>query len=97
MRPLHDAYLAKLAAVEDEVSNEFLSASELAILNLKGKQSAYQTANPGNVLRAQALKSSSDLRTKSEEVIAPVRNYLLMVIELPDDKIINASRNKTDG
>jgi len=87
---------AKLASVEDEVSNEFMGASERAILNLKGKQTSYQTADLGNALRMQSLKSSSDLRTKSEEVIAPVRNYFLSVIALPDDKLINASR-KTDG
>lgn len=88
---------SKLATVEEQVSNDFLGESEHAILNLKGKQATYQTAVLGNELRAQAHKSASELKNKSEEVIAPVRNYLLKVIELPDEKIINASRGKLDG
>ena len=87
----------KLAAVEDEVSNEFLGGSEQEILNLEDKQANYQTAVLGNALRAQAKKSSSELKKKSEDVIAPLRNYLLKVIELPDEKIINASRSNRDG
>ena len=88
---------SKLATVEEQVSNDFLGESEHAILNLKGKQATYQTAVLGNELRAQAHKSASELKNKSEEMIAPVRNYLLKVIELPDEKIINASRGKLDG
>jgi hypothetical protein len=88
---------AKLAIVEDDVANNFLAGSEQAILNLRGKQSNYQTADLGNALRAQAATNANELRKQSEAVIAPVRNYLLSVIALPDDKIINASRIKQDG
>lgn len=79
---------AQLATVEDEVSNAFLAASEQAILSLKGKKVTYQTAHLGNALRAEALKSVSDLKARSETVIAPVRKYLLSVIALPDDEIV---------
>jgi len=85
---------SKFSTVEDDISNTFLDVSEQAILKLKGKQATYQTADLGNAFRAQALKSTSDLRAQSEIIIAPVRNYLLSVIALPDSEIINASRIK---
>jgi hypothetical protein len=84
---------SKLASVEEQVSNDFLGESEQTILTLEGKQATYQTAALGNALRKQAHKSASELKNKSEKVIAPIRKYLLKVIELPDEKIINASRD----
>jgi len=88
---------AKLAIVEDDVTNSFLAGSEQAILSLRGKQASYQTADLGNALRAQAAANATELRKQAEAVIAPVRIYLLSVIALPDNKIVNASQVNQDG
>ncbi|HUX62219.1 hypothetical protein [Sulfuricella sp.] len=85
---------SKLATVEKQVSSDFLRKSQQTILNLDGKRSTYQMAVLVNTLQAQARKSESELKSKSDEVIAPVRDYLLKIIDLPDEKIIDASHNK---
>ena len=89
-----DAF-AGLAKVEDEVSNEFLGEAERAILALGDKEATYQTAQLGNALRERALRSASTLKARSEEVIAPIRRFLLSVIALPDDTIVNSSRDQS--
>jgi hypothetical protein len=83
---------AELAKVEDEVSNEFLANAEEAILDLGDKKATYQTAHLGNAFRAQALRSASTLKARSENVIAPIRDFLLSVIALPNDTIVKTSQ-----
>jgi hypothetical protein len=88
---------SRLSIVEQDVTNRFLSGTEQSILNIRGKQATYQTADLGNALREQASASVVELRNRSEAVIAPVRKYLLSVISLSDAQIINASRMKEEG
>ena len=87
---------AILAEVEARSSNEFMGNGEQRILSLKGRKERYQTPDLGNALRASASKAAEQLRSDSEKVLEPVRQYLFGVIAMKDDEIVNASRVK-DG
>jgi len=86
-----DAFV-KLSAVESAVTENYLGASEHAILSLEGKQKDYMTPILGNALRQAAATHSVSLQTESEAIIGPVREYLFKVISLPDSELISASR-----
>ena len=86
-----DAFV-KVSAVESEVAENYLGASERAILSLEGTQKDYMTPILGNTLRQAAATHSVSLQTKSEAIIGPVREYLFKVISLPDSELISASR-----
>jgi hypothetical protein len=88
---------AKLSEVEDGVTQSFLADSEQSILSLKDEQTTYTTPVLGNALRLHAIRRTTDLRTKSEAIIAPVREYLFSVIALEDKNIVDVSRAKLDA
>jgi hypothetical protein len=70
----------------------FMSNCEQAILQLEGKETTYHTASLGNSFRREARLSTKKLNDETDKEFAPVRQYLLTVIALPDDKLVNASR-----
>lgn len=84
---------SKLSAIESEVTQNYLGASEQAILGLEGQRKVYTTPTLGNALRQAATSHSNEFRGKSEAVIAPVRDYLFRVISMPDSKIIGVSKS----
>jgi hypothetical protein len=86
-----DAF-AQLSVIESTVMESYLADSEQAILSLQDKQKIYTTTTLGNALRQAASKHRNELQTRTDAVIAPVREYLFHVISLPDSKIIGTSR-----
>jgi hypothetical protein len=90
-RKLTEAF-AQLSSVESGVNENYLGASEQAILALQGKEKIYTTPTLGNALRKAATTHSNELRQSSEAVISPVREYLFHVISLPDSAIVGAGR-----
>jgi hypothetical protein len=83
---------AKLSAIESSTTEDFLGASEDRILALEGQQKDYTTPTLGNALRESASTYSVQLKTRSEAVIFPVREYLFGVISQPDSAIVAASK-----
>jgi hypothetical protein len=83
---------AKLTAIEEANTLNFLGATEADVLGFEGRQEQYYTAMLGNALRESAKRYSSELRKGSEEVLQPMREYLFMVISLKDDEILSAAR-----
>lgn len=86
-----DAF-AKLSSIEAAVTDSYLGESESAILSLEGMQKNYTTPTLGNALRKAAASHSAELKSSSEAVIAPVREYLFSVISLPDEELVGAIR-----
>lgn len=86
--------VTKLADIEAQSTFNFLAEGEQGILSFKGKQANYQSAYLGNALRQAALTHSQQLKTRTEAVIAPVREYLFGVIGMNDSEIVNTSRTK---
>lgn len=91
------AVYAQLAELEIRSSDDFMGTAEQRILSLKGQKDRFQTPDLGNALRESANKSAERLRSESERILEPVRQYLFGVIAMSDDEIVSASRTKSDA
>lgn len=81
--------ITEISGIEQQSSEVFLAKAERAILDLKGKQATYQTADLGNALREAAKQGSQQLKNESDRVLNPVRTYLFGLIEMRDDAIVS--------
>lgn len=81
-----------LSAVESVVIDDYLARSEQEILALDDQKKTYRTPILGNALRKVATENSNKLRTQTEAVIVPVREFLFNVISLNDKEISGAAR-----
>lgn len=84
--------LDQLRALEEEISGQFLEATQLDVMSAQKKKMNYTTARLGNALRTTALKYKDKLLSQSEEIIRPVREFLFQVIATPDQKILQGGR-----
>lgn len=82
--------LTEISGVEQHSTDAFMAEAERAILDLKGKQATYQTADLGNALREAAMQGAKQLKTESDSVLNPVRTYLFGLIEMRNDVIVSA-------
>lgn len=83
---------ARLSDVEMSVTTSFLEQTEASILSFRERQKSYNTAQLGNALRGNADGHVADMRSKFDAAVLPARGYLLGVIALTDDELVNRSR-----
>lgn len=86
-----DAF-SQLSDAEKRSTDLFMGTGERSILSLHGKQSEYQTAHLGNLLREAGGRGADQLKRDSDKVLASVREYLFRVIAMADEDLVNVAR-----
>lgn len=88
IRPLFLASLAQLRVAEEEVSADFLEATQRDVLSFENRREGYTSAMLGNALRASAARSRAELERKTNRIMEPVREFLLRVVSMDDAEIL---------
>lgn len=88
-----DAF-SELSVAEKRATQSFMALGEQSILSLRDKEADYQTAYLGNLLRDAAVEGAVQLKSESDRVLAPAREYLFRVIGMPDAQLVDAARKE---
>ena len=92
-RKVVDAF-SELANVEKRATQSFMGSGEQYILSLRDEQATYQTAHLGNLLRDAGDSGANQLKKESDQVLAPVREYLFRVIAMSDADLVDVARRE---
>jgi hypothetical protein len=92
VRGLFSDAFEKLESVVDKTRRDLLVGTQDAVLGFKDKQASYMTAQLGNSLRKEAAQYEARFKSKTEEIIMPVRNLLLDIIGKSDAELLHVAR-----